>query len=176
MLIRDAIEAAKLAGKLVQAKPIASWAGEPRAFLMCKPLCDDISNGSSAPEATERQRWARLQAAISFFIEGGLITDDLVKQLDPPKFEHWELRSRKPRPSLRVFGRFALPDIFVGTHVERRDTLGGKWSTQFEHHKLVCEDHWRDAGLPDPFTDKPHFATRGTLLRTPTKKYESENE
>ncbi|MER9424386.1 hypothetical protein NKI88_18240 [Mesorhizobium sp. M0317] len=124
---------------------------------MCKPLHDVIQAGRSSPDEKERQRWAKLEAAFSFFIEGGYVTDDLVKQLLPPKYEHWELRSRKPRPSLRVFGRFALPDVFVGTHVERRDQLGGMWSSQFEHNKLVCEEHWEDAGLPSPFTDPPEF-------------------
>jgi hypothetical protein len=124
---------------------------------MCKPLYREIHNGRSDPDAKVRQRWAALETAIGYFVEGGYITEDLIKQLRDQKHEHWELRSRKPKPSLRVFGRFALPDVFVGTHVERRDSLGGMWSSQFEHQKLVCEDHWREAGLPEPFTDAPHF-------------------
>ncbi|MER8486263.1 hypothetical protein [Mesorhizobium sp. M1322] len=124
---------------------------------MCKPLSDAISQGRVSTEEGERKVWAALEAAISHFIEGGLVTDDLMKQLLPRKYEHWELRSRKPRPSLRVFGRFAMPDVFVGTHVERRDRLGAKWSPQWEHQKLVCEDHWNEAGLPAPFTDQPSF-------------------
>lgn len=38
-----------------------------------------------------------------------------------------------------------------------RKLLGGMWSPQFEHEKLVCEDHWNDAGLPPPFSDVPQF-------------------
>ena len=94
---------------------------------------------------------------MGYFIEGGYITDDLIKQLKPEKFEHWALRSRKPKPSLRVFGRFAMPDVFVGTHVVVRSDLGGMWSSEFEHEKLVCEDHWKATGLPNPFTDAPRF-------------------
>lgn len=153
----DAIAEAKRNGKLVAAVPIVPWAGEPRVFLMCAPLREAIERGRSSAEEKERQRWATLEAAISHFIEGGRVTEDLIKQLQPPKYEHWELRSRKPKPSLRVFGRFAMPDVFVGTHVVRREKLGGMWSPQFEHEKLVCEDHWREAGLPDPFTDAPLF-------------------
>lgn len=157
MLTHGEISLAKRDGKLVPAKPIAPWAGEPRAFLMCKPLVASIAEGRASSDAKERQRWAALEAAIGHFVEGGYVNDDLIKQLQPPKYEHWELRSRKPKPSLRVFGRFARPDVFVGTHVERRDGLGGMWSPQFEHHKLVCEDHWNDAGLSAPFSDAPHF-------------------
>lgn len=124
---------------------------------MCMPLVEAIAEGKASKEEKDRQRWAKLEAAISYFIEGRYVTDGLIKQLRPPKYEHWELRSRKPRPSLRVFGRFAKPDVFVGTHVELRNKLGGMWSMPFEHHKLVCEEHWNNAGLPDPFTDAPHF-------------------
>lgn len=152
MLIIETIEVAKAAGKLIPVRPIASWVAQPRAFLMCVPLYEVLEAGKTNPDERIRQRWATLEAAISHFVEGGLVTEDLIKQLKPPKYEHWELRSRKPRPSLRVFGRFALPDVFVGTHVDRRDRLGGMWSPEFEHEKLVCEDHWNATGLSTPFT------------------------
>ncbi len=52
------------------------------------------------------------------------MTENLIKQLKPEKFEHWELISRRPKPSLRVFGRFAKPNVFVGTYVRERRGLG----------------------------------------------------
>ncbi|HUZ14109.1 MAG TPA: hypothetical protein VMU93_14830 [Caulobacteraceae bacterium] len=149
MLILEVIDAAKRAGVLIPARPIAPWAGEPRAFLMCQPLHAAIVTGRSDTDPKVRGRWAALEAAISHFIEGGYVTQNLLKQLTPYKFEHWTLRSTRPRPSLRVFGRFAMPDVFVGTHVCERPTLGGKWSPQYEQEKLVCEQHWKAAGLPD---------------------------
>src|SRR5208283_4365189 len=97
-----------------------------------------------------------LEAAMIHFVENGRITEKLMKQLSPPKYEHWELKNTRPRPSLRVFGRFYLPDIFVGTHVMPRSTLGGMNSPQFEHEKLLCEQYYREAGLTSFFTDKPH--------------------
>ena len=124
---------------------------------MCRPLFDALQGGRSSSDEKERQKWAALQAAMSHFVEGGYVDENLLKQLKPEKNEHWELRSRKPKPSIRVFGRFAMPDVFVATHLEMRSKLGGMWSGQFEHQKLVCEDHWKDAGLPDPFTDVPDF-------------------
>lgn len=137
---------------------------------MCRPLVLAIEQGKFAEDEKTRQPWAKLEAAISHFIEGGYVTDDIIKQLKPPKYEHWELRSRKPRPSMRVFGRFAMPDVFVGTHVEKRDGLGGMWSPEFEHQKLVCEDHWRDAGLPDPFSDEPLFRYERYITSNANKK------
>jgi hypothetical protein len=169
MLIDDAIEAAKAAGKLFPARPVAAWAGEPRAFLMCEPLFRSVQNGRAAGSEKKRQRWATLEAAMAHFVEGGFITDDLLKQLKPEKYEHWELRSRKPRPSLRVFGRFAKPDVFIGTHVDRRNRLGGMWSPEFEHEKLVCEDHWKAAGLPTPFSH-PRFDYQAYITENATRK------
>ena len=169
MLIDDAIEAAKAAGKLFPVRPTVPWAGEPRAFLMCSALYKTIAIGKTSRDERARRRWATLEADMSYFIEGGLITEDLLKQLKPFPYEHWELRSRKPKPSLRVFGRFAKPNVFVGTHVDRRDRLGGMWSPEFEHEKLVCEDHWNDAGLPKPFTH-PRFEYEAYITENAIRK------
>jgi hypothetical protein len=147
MLIRDAIEAAKAAGLLIPARPIVPWAGEPRVFLMCQSLHRSIKNGRSHDDERVRRRWAQLEADIGHFVQGGRVTESLLKQLKPEKFEHWWLRSRTPRPSMRVFGRFAECDVFVGTHVGERSQYGGMWSPEVEHEKFVCEDHWNNAGL-----------------------------
>jgi hypothetical protein len=157
MLTHDALGMALKGGKLFLLDPIADWEAEPRGFLLCEPLMESIIVGRRDTDEKVRQVWARLEAAIRYFVEGGYVTRKFMKQLVPPKYEHWELICRRPRPSLRVFGRFAHPDIFVGTHVVERKLLGGMWSPEFEHEKLVCEDYWKDAGLPDPFTDAPGF-------------------
>ncbi|HET6467651.1 MAG TPA: hypothetical protein VFG43_04660 [Geminicoccaceae bacterium] len=146
-----AIEAAKRAGLLVPAAPVVRWAGAARVFLMCRALYEAIESGRLSNEERVRRRWAQLEADIGHFVEGGFVTEGLLKQLKPEKFEHWELVSRRPKPSLRVFGRFAAPDVFVGTHVVQRRLLGGMWSPEFEHEKLVCEELWQELGLPDPF-------------------------
>lgn len=157
MLTEDAIKEAIRAGRLFRAKPTVWWAAEPRAFLMCVPLKTAIDEGKAGFGGELGNRWARLEADISHFIEGGYVTEDLVKQLKPARYEHWELRSRKPQPSLRVFGRFAMPDVFVGTHVVPRPLLKGMWSLEFEQEKLQCEEWWKAAGLPEPFSDAPRF-------------------
>lgn len=158
------------AGLLMAAKPSVPWAAEPRAFLMCVPLQTAIEAGRADPDPKLRNRWARLEASISYFIEGLYVTDHLMKQLEPQKFEHWELKSRKPRPSLRVFGRFAKPDIFIGTHVVPRPLLRGMWSPEYEHEKLVCEDHWSQAGLPPPFSDRPRFRYEAYITGNASRK------
>jgi hypothetical protein len=162
MLIDDAIKEARCAGRLKPVYPVAPWAPEARAFLMCEPLWRLLEAGKADTDEKVRQRWAKLEGAMQFFVEGGHMTDRLLKQLCPYKYEHWELVNKKPRPSLRVFGRFAKPDVFIGTHARQRNLLGGKWSQEFEMEKLECEDHWETAGLPivpfpGAFTDTPQF-------------------
>jgi hypothetical protein len=180
MLIDDAIEAAVREGRLTPVRPVAPWAGEPRVILLCQCVRSEIEKGRADEDDRIRRVWATLEAALSYFVEGGLVTDDFIKQLLPPKYEHWEIRSRKPRPGLRLFGRFAKPDVWVATHVKHRDQLKGMWSPEFEHEKLVCEDHWRNAGLPispppGAFTDAPDFRYEAYItenarrrLRVPT--------
>ncbi len=157
MLTSPEIEEAKRQGRLFAVRPTDAWTGQPRAFLMCKPLRDELQKGKSDPDEKMRQKWAQLEAAMIYFVENGRMTEKIIKQLKPPKYEHWELISRTPKPSMRVFGRFAIPDVFVGTHVKPRRGMGGMWSPQFEHEKLVCEDYYNQAGLTTFFTDKPRF-------------------
>lgn len=157
MLIDAALEDAKRRGLPVPVKPLVRWNAAKRAFLMCRDLVDAIERNKTDQDGSVRRRWAELDAAMIYFVEGGLITQKRLKALDPHKFEHWELRATRPKPSLRVFGRFAKPDVFVGTHVEVRKFLGGKNTLEWELAKLKCEDIWNAAGLPDPFTDAPEF-------------------
>ena len=157
MLSSREIEDAKSVGLLIPVTARDEWTNKGRAFLMCKPLHDALGQGRSSPDDSVRKRWAQLEAAMIHFVENGRMDEKLIKQLVPPKFEHWELISRRPRPSLRVFGRFALPDVFIGTHVKERKELGGKWSDQFEMEKLICEQHYKRAGLTCVFSDNPLF-------------------
>lgn len=157
MLIPAPVKAALQSGAITKARPITSWAPEARVVFLCEPIRNSIESGRSSSDAKERQCWAKVEAAFSQFIEGGSVSEQLLKQLRDYKYEHWEFRCRRPRPSIRVFGRFAMPDVFVATHAAYRKKLGGMNSPEFEHEKLVCEEHWDAAGLGKPFTDAPTF-------------------
>lgn len=156
MLIGETIKAALAANRLIRASPVVPWAGEPRVFLMCKPLNDALTGGRLANDDAVVRRWAQLEADISHFIEGGFVNEKLLKQLDPTKQEVWELISRNPSPAFRVFGRFAQPDVFIGTHVKKRKCLGKKRSLNWEIAKLECEEYWKEAGLTAPFSGETY--------------------
>lgn len=152
MSIPSHIGEALNAHRLIRFKPRLLWVQTPRVFLMTPTFAAQLFEGLSSTGLRSIERWERLEADISFFVEGGLVNRSLLKQLDPKKFEHWNLRSVRPRPSMRVFGRFGISDLFIATHVVERPTLGEKWSLNWEMQKLVCEDHWRDAlGKFPPF-------------------------
>jgi hypothetical protein len=167
MLIDAAIKEAKRKGLLVPVRSVAGWAAEERAFLMCKPLCESIQTGRAGEVELERSRWAALEAAMIHFVEGGLMTRTRLKLLEEKRFENWELVNKKPKPSLRLFGSFAKPDVFIGTHVQLRNTLKGMHSVEFEIERIRSEEIWEQSGLPmsrsnsqprpDVFSDAPHF-------------------
>jgi hypothetical protein len=157
MLIHEVIKVGVENHLLRHASPTVPWAGTPRVFLMCRPLWESIEDGRASLDFKSINRWATLEADIGAFIEGGYVDENFIKQLEEYKFEHWELRSLRPKPSLRVFGRFAHPDIFIGTHAVERKYLGAKHDLNWEIERLVCEDHWQAAGLPNPFSDAPNF-------------------
>jgi hypothetical protein len=109
---------------------------------MSEVLAAQIQTGITSSDQKLAERWERLRADISHYVENGLITWNFMKWLDPKKYEHWNLRSVRPRPSMRVFGRFAEPSVFIGTHTVARASLKGKWSIEWELEKLRCEEIW----------------------------------
>lgn len=152
MITRGVLESAKTSGSLLPFAPSVGWTATPRAFLMTRRLADQLTSARMSPDQRHVERWERLRADIAHFVENGMVNWAFMKWLEPKKHEIWELRSVRPRPSIRVFGRFAEPDVFVGTHAVERPGLGAKWSLQWELEKLTCEEQWRFAvGDHEPF-------------------------
>lgn len=96
-------------------------------------------------------RWAKLDADIAHYVEGGYINWGLMKWLDPQSQEVWELRSVRPKPSIRVFGRFAEPNVFIATHLAYRKSLKDKWSREFWDEIFECERRWKTLTDEGPF-------------------------
>ena len=83
---------------------------------------------------SEEYRWNQLRAYFDFFTEGRLIhigRSGYMRPLDKRREEVWEIRSPRPRPSLRVFGRFAERDVFVATNWAERKLLKGRGSREW---------------------------------------------
>lgn len=100
-------------------------------------------------------RCGRLWADFDRFIEGRLISVALnnpykhpkstyLSRLDPVSDEVWEIRSRDPKPSLRVFGMFAKLDCLILFDWGERKAMGGPGSRQFRDAMNRCKAEWRN--------------------------------
>lgn len=103
------------------------------------------------------RRVGRLRADLISFVKGDLIgvsmspykhEDARMGLLAEPKHQVWDIRSCDPNPGLRVFGRFADKDVFIGftwrpRSVEwaKQKPLGGNY-LEWEFEKLECENQW----------------------------------
>lgn len=98
-------------------------------------------------------RAGRLRANFDMFISGLVISvgqhpyrkkkSAFMSPLDPPSDEVWEIRSRDPKPGIRVFGRFSEKDVFVALTWGYREDLGGPKSKEWRDAREQCKAEWR---------------------------------
>jgi hypothetical protein len=111
------------------------------------------------PNTETALRCGRLEADLEKFLDGSRIEvarrpykgkTSYMLRLDPEEEEVWEIRSRDPEPQLRVFGRFADTDVFVGLTAEVRDNLknisdeGNLW----REVRIQCQTEWTNLFRP----------------------------
>lgn len=152
MSIRDEIEAQKLKGALRVFPSQVHWGAESRVLLLTQRMQTSMDNANQSQDRDVITRYQSLAADFTFFVDGGYINSKFMKWLDPHKHEIWEIRSVRPRPSLRVFGRFAEPDVFVATHMVERSPLGGKFSMNWCLEMVTCEQEWKRIFTYAPFS------------------------
>src|SRR3546814_10217702 len=151
MAIRDVIRTLCSAddGRLVQVEPLLP---ESRQRVICatRGLHDEIEAGAVEKSGSLAHRVGQLRYDFDHFSTGGPITVGygsertcMLKRLEPQSEEVWELRRRAPKPALRVFGRFAAPDVFIAPHMVRRDDLGGWGSLEWAAEIRTCKAIWR---------------------------------
>src|SRR4051812_14787755 len=126
MSIREEVERRCGEKRLVALYPRAIGAPVRRMLYVSDGLHELLMQ--EWPAAAEAERWAQLEAFLSHFVEGGVIDSEYMIPLKRPAQHVWEIRSRRPRPSLRVLDRFADMDVFVATNVAMRSELGGMGS------------------------------------------------
>lgn len=97
-------------------------------------------------------RCGSLRADLDRFIEGAVIPvaekpfkgkTSYLKRLVPDSDEVWEIRSRDPKPGIRVFGRFARKDVFVALTWAEREPLLGPSSREWRIARVACKTEWR---------------------------------
>lgn len=110
----------------------------------------------------EEERAGQLHADLDSFIGGDTITASMTPRkarkaymalLHPAADGIWDIRSRDPRPALRLLGGFARRDTFIGLVLYARKPLGAfgdrAWATAIND----CKGEWRRRFHPYlPFT------------------------
>lgn len=159
MSIDGQINAALASGKLHYLNVPHSL--KPRRVMLVHTDIRDILE-NEAPTLIAERRLGRLSADLEMFVKGGAISmcfenyrhgDAYMGRYDPSDEGTWAIRSRKPKPGMRVFGRFAKTDIFVALNFEFR-SVGVSWSDKkplgpgdsIEHQfaMIEAEQRWNE--------------------------------
>lgn len=103
-------------------------------------------------------RAGRLRANFDMFTSGMSISvgpDPYKKKktaymspLNPTADEVWQIRSRDPKPAIRVFGRFSERDVFIALTWGFREKLGGPGSREWRDARERCKTEWRNLFHP----------------------------
>ena len=148
MSISDEIRRLVADGQLFQIRPLAVGAAEPRALFVSKELNELLT--AEMPSVADVERIARLEAHLAHFVEGGVVEPRYMCLLKRPARDVLEIRSRRPRPSVRVFGRFAAVDVFIALNASLREPLGPFGSREWRDAVVRCGALWRQLFLTFP--------------------------
>lgn len=118
----------------------------------------DGFNSDNWVDPSEALRFGELRQQFDWFTQGGIITvgwDPYDKKktaqlarTDPVQDEVWDFRCTDPKPSIRVFGRFALPDVFIALEWRYRKEMGGPGCREWNNMILNTIGKW-DALFPE---------------------------
>ena len=121
---------------------------------------------TSYPASTEKDRYNSLQADLEVFLTGLPITDSYLCPIRPLQRRVWEIRSKVPKPSVRIFGLFASRDVFVGTNHQVRSALGGFNSLEWKQASRIARHEWKLLFHAEPLQDElDKLVTKVTYVR-----------
>lgn len=141
MSIEDEIKDRCQRGMLYPLLPLAPGATVRRAMFLSEQLWKELNSPEGDSEWEERIGY--LQADLENFVTAREIEPRYLFLLFPSHDCVWEIRSRRPSPSIRVLGLFASKDRFIATNLARRDQLGGWQSREWKAVKRAAAAIWR---------------------------------
>lgn len=145
-------------GRLVE---VRSMLGGHRQRLVFAPPIVLRDLDPDTAQDVEAENAGQLRAWIDGFTKGRRVTVGSdknryvdIKILNPRADEVWEVRKRD-EPSTRIFGRFAMKDVFIATNIRTtRDLFSLQWVTEgyirwpvWRHEIRRCKAVWRSLFL-----------------------------
>jgi hypothetical protein len=101
------------------------------------------------PDQTQAELASEMKAVVRYIEEGHPIVlgsckhkGCQLKELKTKPPPVWEIRSRKPKPGMRLFGMFADVDVFIGTNLSNRIDLDNENSPAFKAAIRRCRTTW----------------------------------
>lgn len=151
MSIRDEINRRIKEGRLHHLPPALPASPQLRTMFISTEVHELIFGPWESLELESRA--GRLRQDFDMFSEGKLIsvaTDPYDKKksaymapIDPARDKVWQIRSRDPKPGIRVFGHSIEKDMLVALIWERRENLGGPGSKEWRDERERCKAEWR---------------------------------
>jgi hypothetical protein len=140
---QDVLDGQVGAGRLVPLLPLSPRAQILRALFVTERL-QALLDGRTTDEITE-ERFGALRADLEVFVTQPTLFPHYLFWLTPRHDVVWEIRSVEDVPSLRVLGRFADFDVYVGLTIEERAELEGWNSHQWKRAIRTCIQRWGTA-------------------------------
>ena len=111
----------------------------------------------------ETDRYNSLQADLEIFVTGAPVTSSYLKPLRPRHKGVWEIRSKRPTPSIRILGMFASRDVFVATNHQLRAALGRFNSIEWKEASRLARHEFRSLLGDDPIVGELHELVSGVI-------------
>jgi len=148
--------------------------------MFVTPEIMEVVNPQNWTDDEEGIRFSRLRADIDHFTQGGRITicegpynkpkSTYLARTDPITDEVWDIRSRDPRPGIRVLGSFSECNTFVALVWSFREPLQGPGSREWRDFILRCKARWNQLfGTYQPLSGasvSDYVSTNYTLVQT----------
>lgn len=129
-----------------------------RTMYVTEKLWSEIDAKADSEDDAVAVRAAQLIAAMERFVWDPNLPPNYLKPLDPAPDGLWEIRNRKPRPSIRVFGMFLFKDVLICTAFDEREPLGKKGSYEWKQITHYARTEWNRL-----FTVKPVIGDRNDV-------------
>lgn len=152
MSIRDEINNRISEKRLFVLPPLLSSDPVKRHMFVSKEVYTAV-DPASWHRGDDTHRLGRLRADLDAFTTGQLIAvaedpykkpnSTYIARTDPITDDVWDIRSRDPRPGIRVLGGFVETDAFVSITFDYRTNLGGPGSKEWRDFIERCKAQWR---------------------------------